>query len=258
MSKRKSTATRRTQSQAAAQRAAAIRHEHERRERRRQTLLVTVVGIVVLALVVLVTTLVSASRDSTGESATPPRGAVGGYAVPSGPSTAPVKVVVYEDFLCPFCGDLEAAGRASFQRDIDAGKVQFQYHVLSFLDEDSTTRYSTRAANALAVALDSSGPRVAKRFHDLLFENQPDEGSAGLSDSRLTDLATQAGASRAEVKPGIDDLAFEPWVKKVTDRSSKDGVRATPTVSIDGTILTAESTEELVTQIEEAVSAGGN
>ena len=116
--------------------------------------------------------------------------------MPAGKASAPVTVTVYEDFMCPFCGQFEAATRAKLQAGIDAGKVQVQYHVLNFLDAAPPPSYSTRAANALAVVLDTSGPEVAKKFHDLLYENQPAEGSAGLSDAQLVDYAVQAGATR--------------------------------------------------------------
>jgi protein-disulfide isomerase len=258
MAKKKSTATRRAESVAASARAAEIRKAQERRERRRQTLVVTVVGVVVLAVIVLIVTLTSSSKDTSGASASAPKGAVAGYAIPSGPATAPVKVAVYEDFMCPFCGDFEAAGRSVFEKDIEAGRVQFQYHVLNFLDDQSSTDYSTRAANALAVVLDTSGPSVAKKFHDLVFENQPEEGSAGLSDDRLVELAVQAGARQSQVEAGIEDLQFEQWVDNVTDNSSKDGVNATPTVKIDGKTVESQSIDGLVATIEKAIAAGGS
>jgi protein-disulfide isomerase len=257
MAKRKSTATRQAESVAASARAAEIRKAQERRERRRQTLVVTAVGVVVLVLVVVIGYAVQAFKDTSGASSSAPTGAVAGYAIPSGSDSAPVKVVVYEDFICPFCGQFEAASRTAFTKDIDAGKVQFQYHVLNFLDRSSTTDYSKRAANAVAVVLDTSGPEVAKKLHDLLFENQPAEGSAGLSDSRLVDLAVQAGASRSEVTSGIKDLEFEQWVKNVTDKASKDGVNGTPTVVVDGRTVDFKTTGELVTKIEQAIAAGG-
>jgi protein-disulfide isomerase len=258
MAKKKSTATRRAESTAASERAAAIRKEQERRERRRQTLVVTAVGVVVLVLVVVIGYFVQSSNDTSGASSSAPQGAVARYAVPSGPSSAPVKVVVYEDFICPFCGQFEAASRTAFQKDIDQGKVQFQYHVLNFLDRNTTTDYSTRAANALAVVLDTAGPTTAKRFHDLLFENQPAEGSAGLSDSKLVDLAVQAGAKSSQVTSGIKDRKFEQWVKNVTDNASKDGVTETPTVTIDGKTLEAKTMDELATVVEKAIAAGGS
>ena len=256
MTKRRSTATRRAESEAAAARAATIRREQERRERRRRSLVVGGVAVLVLALVLVTGYLVQSSRDTTGTAATAPRGAVAGYAVPAGPGSAPVKVAVYEDFLCPFCGDFESAGRTAFAEDIADGKVQFQYHVLTFLDDKTTTGYSSRAANALAVVLDTSGPAVAKRFHDLLFENQPAEGSAGLTDAQLVDYAVRAGATRPAVSSGISDRTFEQWVANVGDRASKDGVGSTPTVRIDGRTVEFTTTDELVAAVQRAVDAG--
>ena len=257
MSRKKSTATRRAESQAAASRAAEIRAAQERQERRRRTLVVTAVGVLVLAIVLVLGYAVQSSRDTAGQAATPPSGAVGGYAVPAGPSSAPVKVAVYEDFMCPFCGQFEAASRDALEKQVEAGKVQIQYHVVNFLDDSSTTEYSTRAANALAVVLDTSGPEVAKKFHDLLFEHQPAEGSAGLSDAQLVSYAVQAGATKSAVQPGIEDRTYEQWVDNVNDQASKDGVHGTPTVKVDGTTIEYKTIDELVTKVEKAVGAGG-
>jgi protein-disulfide isomerase len=255
MTRKKSIATRRAESQAAAARAAEIRRAQERQERRRRTLVVTAVGVAVLAIVLVLGYLVQSSRDTTGRAAATPAGAVGGYAVPAGPSSAPHTVVVYEDFMCPYCGQFEAATRAGLQKQVDAGKVRLEYHVLNFLDRSSTTDYSTRAANALAVVLDRSGPAVAKKFHDLLYEHQPQEGSAGLSDAQLVDYAVQAGAARSAVQTGIQNRTYEQWVKNVTDQASKDGVNGTPTVKIDGRTVTYRTVAELAAKVRKAVGA---
>lgn len=255
MTRKKSTATRRAESSAASSRAAAIREEQERAERRRRTLVVTGVVVVVLALVLGIGYLVQSSRDTTGAASTAPTGAAG-YAVPVGKASAPVKVKVYEDFMCPFCGQFEAATRAKLQAGIDAGKVQVQYQVLNFLDDSSTTSYSTRSANALAVVLNSSGPTVAKKFHDLLYENQPKEGSAGLSDGQLLDYAVEAGATRSAVSPGISDQTYKAWVERGTDQASKDGVNATPTVKIDGKAVEGGSIAEIAAEVDRAAAGG--
>jgi protein-disulfide isomerase len=252
MTKRRSTATRKAESQAAAQRAAAIRKEQERRERRRRTLLV----VAALAVVAVVATLVVSYVGRSGGPSTSPAGAVATYAVPAGPASAPVKVAVYEDFMCPFCGQFEAATRTMLQKQVDAGKVQLQYHVVNFLDRSSSTQYSTRSANALAVVLDTSGPKIAKNFHDLLYEHQPAEGSAGLSDGQLLAYAVQAGAARSAVSAGISKRTYQTWVDNGRDSASKDGVVATPTVKVNGTTLTGTTIDQLVGQVEKAVAAG--
>ncbi len=253
MTRKKSTSTRRAEATAASTRAAAIREEQERAERRRRTLVVTGVVVVVLALILGIGYLVQSSRDTTGAAASAPTGAVG-YAVPVGKASAPVKVKVYEDFMCPFCGQFEAATRAKLQAGIDAGKVQVQYQVLNFLDNSSTTSYSTRSANALAVVLNTSGPTVAKKFHDLLYENQPSEGSAGLSDAQLVSYAVQAGATKADVAPGISGRTYEQWVKNGTEQASKDKVNSTPTVKIDGKTVQFQTIGQAVAAVDKAAT----
>jgi len=255
MTKKRSTATRRADSEAAATRAAEIRAHQERAERRRRTLVVGGVVVAVLLLVLGIGYAVQSSRDTTGQVASTPSGA-SGFGIPVGQSSAPVKVTVYEDFMCPFCGQFEAASRTAFDRAVAAGKLQVTYHVLNFLDRSSSTEYSSRAANAMAVVLDASGPDVAKKFHDLLFQNQPAEGSAGLSDAKLTALAVRAGADQQQVATPIKDRAFEKWVTNVTDQSSKDGVNSTPTVLLNGKKVTFTTTDGLVAKLEKAVATG--
>jgi protein-disulfide isomerase len=252
MTRRRSTATRRAESQAAAERAAAIRREQELKERRRRTIMI----VVALAVLAVIGTAVSVSVDRAGSPSSSPQGAVARYAVPAGPASAPVKVAVYEDFMCPFCEQFEQASRIALQKDVAAGKVQIQYHVLNFLDDSSTTKYSTRAANAYAAVLDDSGPEVAKKFHDLLFENQPAEGSAGISDGQLLQYAVRAGADRRAVSTAQRDRTFEQWVDNGTEQASKDGVTSTPTVKINGKTVAFKTIDELASKVESAVAAG--
>jgi protein-disulfide isomerase len=252
MSKRRSTATRRAESQAAAARAAAIRRVQERRERRRRTLLI----VVALAVLAALGTAISVYVDRTGGPATAPQGAVATYAVPAGRSSAPVTVAIYEDFMCPFCGEFESASRSALRKDLAAGNVQLRYHVLNFLDGSSTTDHSTRAANAYAAVLDDSGPQAAKTFHDLLFEHQPEEGSAGISDHRLLDYAVRAGADRAAVSAAIRDRTYEQWVDNGAAQASKDGVTSTPTVTVNGKTVTFTTIDQLVSKVQRAVAAG--
>lgn len=256
MSKKQSVATRQANAERAAARAAALREEHARSERRRRTLTTTAVVGAVLAAILIVFTAVQAARDTTGQAATAPAGVLDEYLVPVGDASAPVKITVYEDFMCPYCGEFETGSRSMLERYVDQGDVQVRYHIMSILDDASNgTDYSTRAANALAVVLDTSGRDVAKRFHDLLYENQPQEGSDGLSDAQLVDYAVQAGASRTGVQKRIENLDYEQWVKNSTDAASKAGVSRTPTVLVDGQTLGATTIDGLVAELKQRVEA---
>lgn len=253
MSKSKSKATKRANAQRAAERAAAIRAERERAERRRRTWLVTAAVLGVLVVVGAIAVGVMASRDTSGQSATPPQGAVESYAVPMGPADAPVKVTVYEDFMCPYCGLFEQVGRERLKEYAESGDVQVRYHVVSFLDDQSSTDYSTRAANALAVVLDTAGRDTAVKFHDALYANQPQEGGEGLSDEQLIDLAVKAGAEKSEITEPIEDRAFEQWVVNSTDEWSKRGFTGTPTVTVNGEQVEFSSAEDLMANTESAI-----
>ena len=238
-----------------AARAAAVRREAEAASARRRNRLVTVAAAAGLALVVAIGSAVQAGRDETGVATGAPAGAVDTYALGVGPADAKVVVDVYEDFLCPFCRQFEAASRplvASY-----AGKdVQFRYHVLAFLDRSSTSAYSSRAANALAVVLDTAGPEVAKKFHDLLYDDQPEEGTAGLSDDELVQKAVEAGATADEVSGPIRKRAFRRWVANATDAASKAGVSSTPTIKVDGKQLPQVAAQQAVQALQQAIERG--
>jgi len=161
-------------------------------------------------------------------------------------------VDVYEDFQCPVCAQLEATSGATLRSLVDAGTVRLRYRGMAFLDRASTTDYSTRALNAAAVVAES-GTDAYRAFHDLLFANQPAEGSAGLSDDQLVGFAAQAGATGDGVASGIRDLRHGDWVAAATDQASRDGVTGTPTVVVDGTTL--DSTELTPEGIAAAVQA---
>jgi protein-disulfide isomerase len=217
----------------ASQRAAEIRKAQEAKERRRRNLVVAVVVVLVLAVIAGIGYAVQAGRDTTGESATAPSG-VEGYAVPVGKESAPVTVDLYEDFMCPACGTFEQAAGQTLASWVSDGTVRLRYNPIAFLDEASTTDYSTRSTNAFAAVVDSDGPEVARAYHRLLFANQPEEGGPGLDDEKLADLAEEAGADRAAVEDALADDTFVQWVVNATDAASEDGVNQTPTVMVDG------------------------
>src|SRR3984957_13982213 len=97
----------------------------------------------------------------------------------------PVQVDAFIDFLCPYCRRFELSAGPALAGLVADRLISLAYHPMNFLDEASTTNYSTRAAAASGCAADSG------RFLDYthaLFVNQPPEGSAGLSDSELAAL----------------------------------------------------------------------
>ena len=143
----------------------------------------------------------------------------------------PVKVVLYVDFICPVCKDFEARYNETLTGLRNEGKISVEYRPLGFLDTRSTTNYSSRAANAAACVVNESPEKYAE-FVNALFDRQPAEGGAGLSDSDLKKMATDIGAKN--IDKCVDDKTYRPYVKHTTQQASVIGVTGTPTVFVDG------------------------
>jgi protein-disulfide isomerase len=66
----------------------------------------------------------------------------------------PVRVDAFIDFLCPFCRRFELSSGPALAAMATDGQVSLVYHPMNFMDEASTTNYSTRAAAASGCAAD--------------------------------------------------------------------------------------------------------
>lgn len=216
-----------------------IRQEHLRGSgRRRVQAMVLVVLLVVAAIGLLLWMQFRAHQESV---VTAPQNATEEYgflltpALKNGtePTDAtPVRVVTYEDFLCPSCGIFHTESSPFLAEQVAAGAIELEYRPISFLVNASTDEYSQRAANAAVCVADQAGVVAYAAMHDLLLANQPAEGGAGLSDEQLIDFATQAGAE------GVDDCVTErtfwPWIEEATAAGLAADVHETPTVRVNG------------------------
>lgn len=235
-------------------RAAAAIEEQQRVERRRRN---TMIGSVVvgLVLIVLIGFLIQRSLDTTTDVNADAASSSSEFGVTIGPDDAPNKIVVYEDFLCPYCGQFEAASRDDFAQLAADGKLQVEYRPFDLLGNGDVSSYSVRSAGAFSVVLDKSSSDIAKKFHDLLYDNQPDEAGPFPESSALADLAVEAGAKESDVRDAIEGDQGTPWVTKATKDASDAGVQGTPTVLLNGKVFTDYSSmEDLASNLVDKVS----
>jgi len=226
-------------------------------------LIVGAVVAVVLA-IVGIGYVVQSQRDTTGATAVVPTATVSAtedalqaaaadtYGLGIGDPTAPVKIEIFEDFLCPFCREYEETGRDDLRKAVEDGSAYVVYRPIAFLDE-----YSARALNAFAVVVEKSGPEVALKFHDLLYDEQPAEGGQMPDNAWLVEQAVAVGAKADEITPGIDSYQFKQWIINGADDASKRRVNATPTVFANGTPVQGISIADLVHKTETAIEDGG-
>jgi protein-disulfide isomerase len=149
-----------------------------------------------------------------------------------------VRVDAFIDFLCPFCRRFELSSGAVLAKLTADGQASLAYHPMNFLDEASTTNYSTRAAAASGCAADQG------RFLDYahaLFVDQPHEGGPGLTDAELAGLGQKAGLDGAPFTACLSDGRYLDWPAYVTARAVAAGVESTPTVLVAGRPVQAEA-----------------
>src|ERR1700727_2493561 len=119
---------------------------------------------------------------------------------------------------------------------------------MNFLDEASTTRYSTRASAASGCA--SDGGKFVEFAH-LLFIGQPPEGGAGLTDEEITEIGVSAGGDQAAFASCVGGGRYLEWPTFVTSRAAQAGVEGTPTVRVEGIDIEPDG-ESLTAAVQQA------
>ena len=221
---------------AAAAKVAEMQRAQAAAERRRRTLVVSAVAVAVIVIVVGVFVLIQTTGDDSKDVAA---GGVGGssadFGFVVGQSSAPASMVVYEDFQCPVCKSFEDLDASTVEKYVKDGSLKVEYRPIAFLDRMSEgTNYSTRSLNAAACVSNATDVETWKKFHDLLYANQPEENTPGLTDEQLIGYAKQAGADTPAVETCIKSQSFKDWTASATEAASKAGVSGTPTVKLNG------------------------
>lgn len=163
-------------------------------------------------------------------------------------------VEVHLDFMCPYCGQFEEINGEDIATLVENEEITLDLVPRNSLDAQSTTGdYSSRAASAM-VAVYEEDPAAAMTFMQLMFANQPAEGSAGLTDEEIWSYAQEAGASDA-VKEKIDGGSYVRWVDEVADPYADEKGAGTPYVEINGSQFQDWTTPGA---LAEAIQAAGD
>jgi len=164
--------------------------------------------------------------------------------------SGPVKVEVYLDYLCPFCKQFETSATPTINQMLADNKITLVWHTLSILDANtSPPGYSRRAANAAACA---SGYGKLKEYGEALYAHQPAEGSAGLTDDQLIDVAGPVGLNQPEFAQCVRNGTYKDWAGTVNDKAAQAGIVSTPTVLVNGKKLPQPTADALTAAVQAA------
>jgi protein-disulfide isomerase len=206
-------------------------------------------SIVVIFAVVLVGYIVLSNekKPSSGESKSI-RVTSSKLVTKEGTSDPKAVLSLYEDFLCPACGNFERQFGPTVSNLIDSGAVAADYYMVSILDRQGDG-YSSRASNAAYCVADES-TEAFRRFHAALYAQQPEEGVGPFPDnSRLTEVARQAGVA-GKVPDCISSGRYAEMAKGL---AAATNVQSTPTIRINGQDYSPTTPDALVAKIKEIV-----
>ncbi|MEU9921096.1 thioredoxin domain-containing protein [Streptomyces griseoluteus] len=165
----------------------------------------------------------------------------------------PVQVDAFIDFLCPFCKQFEGRCGPLLDELVADKAISLVYHPMGFLDDLSTTRYSSRASAASGCA--SDGGHFMEYLY-ALFANQPPEGGPGLSDDELVELGRGVGLADSSFGACVREGVYLDWSSYVTATAVQRGVGGTPTVAVQGVAVPA-SPQTILAAVRAALAGGG-
>ncbi len=157
-----------------------------------------------------------------------------------GPARAPVTIIVFTDFQCPFCGKVLGTIDELWDEYPDKLRLvvkQFPVHDTAVL-----------AAEA-ALAADEQGKFW--ELHDLMMANQDD-----LSEQALLDYGARAGLDVKKLRNALDRRTYKDALQEQMDAGKQADVKGTPCFFINGKQFTgAQPIENFRKEIDAALAA---
>lgn len=167
-------------------------------------------------------------------------------AATKGEAKAPVTIVEFSDFQCPFCGRYSTQTYPQIIKDyVDSGKVKYVFrHFPLPMHADAKA-----AANAAECVREQGGDKMFFEFHDVLFTNQSD-----LSVAKLKEYASKFSIDQQKFGACVDGNQFATQIEKDFTEGGQYGVQGTPMFFINGTPISgAQPYENFKKVIDEAL-----
>ena len=166
-----------------------------------------------------------------------------------GDPAAPVVMVMFADYRCPFCAKFSRDTEPEMvKRFVGGGRLRIEWRDLPIFGDQSMQ--AARAGRAAAAQ------GKFWEFNRAVFAGAPDRGHSDLTDEVLIGFARQVGV------PDIDRFAkqmrsndVDAAIKADVEQGSSIGVPSTPAFVINGVpILGAQPTEVFVAAVNEAAA----
>ncbi len=147
-----------------------------------------------------------------------------------GETNAPVTIVEFSDFQCPFCRTFFEDAYAQIKKEyIDTGKVQLSYRHFP-LDFHPAAQISGEAAEC------ANEQDKFWEFHDMLYEKQAAQGTGTIQYTKddLKTWTADLGVDTTSFNECLDSGKHTQTVKDDATYAGTVGVQATPSFFVNG------------------------
>jgi protein-disulfide isomerase len=155
-----------------------------------------------------------------------------------GPAAATVTIVEFADFECPFCG--------AFYPTLKLVEKNYANRVRMVYRQFPLTNMHPNAQKAAEASLCANEQGKFWEYHDSLFSDQ-----SRLDVPSLKQRAQALGLNTATFNTCLDSGKQAEAVQKDRDEARKIGVNSTPTVFVNGRLLSGRSYSEVQEVIED-------
>jgi len=140
-----------------------------------------------------------------------------------GPADATTTVVVYSDFLCPYCARGAVTLKEFMERHPDSVRVLFKHYATDDLSRQAALMYEALAAQ---------NPQLAFAFHDAMFASQHEIAQAG--EPGLYALVVKIGGNLQTLKRAMKNPELAKRIDDDVAEARGFGIDGTPTFLVNG------------------------
>lgn len=168
-----------------------------------------------------------------------------------GGEDAPVTMVEYSDFQCPYCGQ--------FAREVEPELIeQYVKDGTLKIEWRDFPSFGQESVNAALAAREAQEQGRFWEYHEVLYENQGSMNSGVFSDDNLVGYAKEAGVDPEKLEESLTSSELEPAVSRDFEKGQSLGITGTPTFIINGrTVVGAQPKEKFEQVIEKAAAEAG-
>lgn len=237
----------------------------DKRVRQQRNNRLVAIGLISLGALVLAFLLIYPSIKPVGEITTiepNPRPQADRNAM--GDPAAPVRIVEYSDFQCPYCVRFWETTEAQIVEDyVKTGKVYFIYRSMgNFVSDNinqSINTVNTESQDAAHAAYCAADENLYWEYHDMLFTNWNGENEGAFARKRLDAFAEALGLDMAAFKACMDSEKYMDDVELDGVEGRQAGINGTPSFVINGKLVEgAQPFSVFQQEIEAALAAAGS